>query len=145
MLVTIPATLLTTAGNLAITLGVEDVRPLGFADQRLARALNDMVETGLNKCTSAVFVRALAEYELGLEIVRRRLFETITDTNAFTQRDLVVRAFTDHYAKHSILCTLTIASVFFGTSKIETDHWILHTICRFHTLSNGIRVGDGEL
>jgi predicted AAA+ superfamily ATPase len=42
-----------------------------------------------------------ANAEESYEIVRRRLFETITEKEAFTQRDLVVRAFTDHYAKHS--------------------------------------------
>jgi predicted AAA+ superfamily ATPase len=42
-----------------------------------------------------------ANAEESYEIVRRRLFEAITDKDAFTQRDLVVRAFTDHYAKHA--------------------------------------------
>lgn len=41
-----------------------------------------------------------ANAEESYEIVRRRLFENLTDKAAFTQRDLVVRAFTDHYAKH---------------------------------------------
>lgn len=41
-----------------------------------------------------------ANAEESYEIVRRRLFENLTDKSAFTQRDLVVRAFTDHYAKH---------------------------------------------
>lgn len=52
-----------------------------------------------------VFQRIAAQWrpanaEESYEIVRRRLFETINDKDAFTQRDLVVRAFTDHYAKH---------------------------------------------
>ncbi len=42
-----------------------------------------------------------ANAEESYEIVRRRLFEPITEKEAFTQRDLVVRAFTDHYAKHA--------------------------------------------
>lgn len=42
-----------------------------------------------------------ANAEESYEIVRRRLFEAITEKSAFTQRDLVVRAFADHYAKHS--------------------------------------------
>jgi predicted AAA+ superfamily ATPase len=42
-----------------------------------------------------------ANAEESYEIVRRRLFEAIMEKEAFTQRDLVVRAFTDHYAKHS--------------------------------------------
>lgn len=41
-----------------------------------------------------------ANAEESYEIVRRRLFEPITDKDAFTQRDLVLRAFTDHYARH---------------------------------------------
>lgn len=41
-----------------------------------------------------------ANAEESYEIVRRRLFETIGDKEAFTQRDLVVRAFIDHYSKH---------------------------------------------
>ncbi|WP_395740335.1 Swt1 family HEPN domain-containing protein [Prosthecobacter sp.] len=41
-----------------------------------------------------------ANAEESYEIVRRRLFDAITDKDAFIQRDLVVRAFTDHYAKH---------------------------------------------
>ena len=41
-----------------------------------------------------------ANAEESYEIVRRRLFEPMTEKEAFTQRDLVVRAFTDHYAKH---------------------------------------------
>jgi predicted AAA+ superfamily ATPase len=52
-----------------------------------------------------VFQRIAAQWrpanaEESYEIVRRRLFENITDKNGFTQRDLVVRAFTDHYSKH---------------------------------------------
>ena len=52
-----------------------------------------------------VFQRIAAQWrpanaEESYEIVRRRLFETISDKEAFTQRDLVIRAFTDHYAKH---------------------------------------------
>lgn len=42
-----------------------------------------------------------ANAEESYEIVRRRLFETITEKEAFTRRDVVVRAFIDHYAKHS--------------------------------------------
>jgi hypothetical protein len=41
-----------------------------------------------------------ANAEESYEIVRRRLFENLSE-KAFTDRDLVVRAFTDHYAKHS--------------------------------------------
>ena len=41
-----------------------------FHDQRLANALDDLLETGLNLCTSAVFVRALEEYELDRATVR---------------------------------------------------------------------------
>lgn len=41
-----------------------------------------------------------ANAEESFEIVRRRLFQPLADQDAFTQRDLVVRAFTDHYAKH---------------------------------------------
>jgi predicted AAA+ superfamily ATPase len=52
-----------------------------------------------------VFQRIAAQWrpanaEESYEIVRRRLFENITDKNSFTQRDLVIRAFADHYAKH---------------------------------------------
>jgi predicted AAA+ superfamily ATPase len=52
-----------------------------------------------------VFQRIAAQWrpanaEESYEIVRRRLFENITDKNGFTQRDLVIRAFADHYAKH---------------------------------------------
>ena len=42
-----------------------------------------------------------ANAEESYEIVRRRLFESIIEKESFTQRDLVVRAFTDHYAKHA--------------------------------------------
>lgn len=41
-----------------------------------------------------------ANAEESYEIVRRRLFEPIESKEAFTQRDLVVRAFTDHYGRH---------------------------------------------
>jgi predicted AAA+ superfamily ATPase len=41
-----------------------------------------------------------ANAEESYEIVRRRLFEPIESKDAFTQRDLVVRGFTDHYARH---------------------------------------------
>jgi predicted AAA+ superfamily ATPase len=41
-----------------------------------------------------------ANAEESYEIVRRRLFETIEGADSFVQRDVVVRAFTDHYAKH---------------------------------------------
>lgn len=40
-----------------------------------------------------------ANAEESYEIVRRRLFQPIEGTEAFTQRDHAVRAFTDHYAK----------------------------------------------
>src|SRR5204862_3362364 len=42
-----------------------------------------------------------ANAEESYDIVRRRLFDRITEKEAFTKRDLVVRAFTDHYAKHA--------------------------------------------
>lgn len=42
-----------------------------------------------------------ANAEESYEIVRRRLFDTMTEKEGFTQRDLVVRAFTDHYARHA--------------------------------------------
>ena len=42
-----------------------------------------------------------ANAEESYEIVRRRLFEPITEKQAFTQRDVVLRAFTDHYSHHS--------------------------------------------
>ena len=42
-----------------------------------------------------------ANAEESYEIVRRRLFDSITEKEAFTKRDLVLRAFTDHYAKHA--------------------------------------------
>lgn len=41
-----------------------------------------------------------ANAEESYEIVRRRLFENLTDKDAFIQRDLVIRAFADHYARH---------------------------------------------
>lgn len=41
-----------------------------------------------------------ASAEEGFEIVRRRLFEPITDPDAFRQRDAVVAAFVDHYRVH---------------------------------------------
>jgi predicted AAA+ superfamily ATPase len=41
-----------------------------------------------------------ANAEESYEIVRRRLFEPVDGKDAFTQRDLVVRAFTDHYTRH---------------------------------------------
>ena len=40
-----------------------------------------------------------ATTEEGFEIVRRRLFEPIDDTDLFTQRDAVLRAFSDMYRK----------------------------------------------
>src|SRR5262249_18257712 len=42
-----------------------------------------------------------ANAEESYEIVRRRLFEPIVENQAFTQRDVVLRAFTDHYSRHS--------------------------------------------
>src|SRR5439155_3799 len=42
-----------------------------------------------------------ANAEESYEIVRRRLFDSITEKEAFTKRDLVLRAFTDRYAKHA--------------------------------------------
>jgi transposase len=41
-----------------------------FHDERLARSLDDLVETGLNKVPSAIFMQALREYELDLAIMR---------------------------------------------------------------------------
>jgi len=41
-----------------------------------------------------------ANAEESYEIVRRRLFEPVESKDAFTQRDLIVRAFTDHYSRH---------------------------------------------
>jgi hypothetical protein len=42
-----------------------------------------------------------ASTEEGFEIVRRRLFQPITDPELFTARDTVVRAFADEYRKYS--------------------------------------------
>ena len=54
-----------------LELGLGWTTPAGrFHDQRLARSLDDLVETGLNTCTSAVFMRALAEYQIDLAILR---------------------------------------------------------------------------
>lgn len=41
-----------------------------------------------------------ANAEESYEIVRRRLFEPVESKEAFMQRDIVVRAFTDHYGRH---------------------------------------------
>jgi transposase len=44
--------------------------PAGRFHERLARSLDDLVEVGLNKVPSAIFVQALREYELDLSIMR---------------------------------------------------------------------------
>jgi hypothetical protein len=41
-----------------------------------------------------------ASAEEGFEIVRRRLFQPITDPELFTSRDAVVKAFADEYRKY---------------------------------------------
>jgi transposase len=54
-----------------LELGLGWVTPASrFHDQRLARGLDDFVETGINVCTSAIFMRALAEYTIDLAVLR---------------------------------------------------------------------------
>ena len=50
----------------------------------------------------------------------------------------------DHHANHPVFGGFAVSAVFFGSSKIKTDHRVFHSISRFNTLRNGVGIGYGK-
>ena len=92
LVVSIPAS--TTGDGVSPTEGVSDEEVGGSRGREAVARLRNVFQRIASQWRPA-------NAEESYEIVRRRLFEAITEKEAFTQRDLVVRAFTDHYAKHA--------------------------------------------
>ena len=92
LVVSIPAS--TTGDGVSPTEGVSDEEVGGSRGREAVARLRNVFQRIASQWRPA-------NAEESYEIVRRRLFEPITEKDAFTQRDLVVRAFSDHYAKHS--------------------------------------------
>jgi predicted AAA+ superfamily ATPase len=91
LVVSIPAS--STGDGVSPTEGVSDEEVGGSRGREAVARLRNVFQRIASQWRPA-------NAEESYEIVRRRLFDAITDKDAFTQRDLVVRAFTDHYAKH---------------------------------------------
>ncbi|MBX3751087.1 MAG: DUF499 domain-containing protein [Opitutaceae bacterium] len=91
LVVSIPAS--TTGDGVSPTEGVSDEEVGGSRGREAVARLRNVFQRIASQWRPA-------NAEESYEIVRRRLFEPITEKDAFTQRDLVVRAFSDHYAKH---------------------------------------------
>lgn len=92
LVVSIPAS--TTGEGVSPTEGVSDEEVGGSRGREAVARLRNVFQRIASQWRPA-------NAEESYEIVRRRLFEPITEKDAFTHRDLVVRAFSDHYAKHS--------------------------------------------
>ena len=91
LVVSIPAS--TTGEGASPTEGVSDEEVGGSRGREAVARLRNVFQRIASQWRPA-------NAEESYEIVRRRLFESITEKEAFTQRDLVLRAFTDHYSKH---------------------------------------------
>jgi hypothetical protein len=91
LVVSIPAS--TTGDGVSPTEGVSDEEVGGSRGREAVARLRNVFQRIASQWRPA-------NAEESYEIVRRRLFEPITEKDAFTQRDMVVRAFSDHYAKH---------------------------------------------
>ncbi|MBW7893701.1 MAG: ATP-binding protein [Opitutaceae bacterium] len=91
LVVSIPAS--TTGDGVSPSEGVSDEEVGGSRGREAVARLRNVFQRIASQWRPA-------NAEESYEIVRRRLFEPITEKDAFTQRDLVVRAFSDHYAKH---------------------------------------------
>ncbi|MNL74466.1 hypothetical protein D3C87_2001100 [compost metagenome] len=46
----------------------------------------------------------------------------------------------DNYANHTILDGFSISAIFFGATVIETNHRILHSVCRLYRNRYRVRV-----
>lgn len=91
LVVSIPAS--TTGDGVSPTEGVSDEEVGGSRGREAVARLRNVFQRIASQWRPA-------NAEESYEIVRRRLFEPIKEKDGFTQRDLVVRAFSDHYAKH---------------------------------------------
>lgn len=91
LVVSIPAS--STGDGVSPTEGVSDEEVGGSRGREAVARLRNVFQRIASQWRPA-------NAEESYEIVRRRLFDAITEKDAFIQRDLVVRAFTDHYSKH---------------------------------------------
>ena len=91
LVVSIPAS--TSGDGVSPTEGVSDEEVGGSRGREAVARLRNVFQRIASQWRPA-------NAEESYEIVRRRLFEAITEKEGFTKRDVVVRAFTDHYAKH---------------------------------------------